>query len=218
MGRINLPSPLDDNKEANMLDIAIDKEGILVHERVLARRFRSIEHGRLDEIRAIVVHQTDAPTAQHTFNGYLAGGNGAHFLIDKNGRIYQTASLYARCYHVGRYIKSKCLTVDKRRCSGKRMAQIMAMSWSAQVKALDAHERGKIYPDRYPINSDSIGIELVGKSTSARTYESVTAPQNFSLSWLIGELHGLFKTSSDDVYRHPDVSYKNPGEAGSAKW
>lgn len=52
-------------------------------------------------MRAIAVHQTDSPTAQATFNAYRTGGNGAHFLIDKPGTVYQTASLQAVCFHVG---------------------------------------------------------------------------------------------------------------------
>ena len=198
--------------------IQIDKDGMLVDSKVIPRRFPAIEHGPLSEIRAIIVHQTDAPTAQHTFNAYNREGNGAHFLIDKNGIIYQTASVKARCYHVGRYIKSKCLAIDKATCNQKSMAQMLALSWTKQIKAIDAHERAKNYPARYPVNSDSIGIELVGQSTSEKTYEAVTAQQNSSLRWLVGELHERFGIASSEVYRHPDVSYKNPGEASSAQW
>lgn len=37
-------------------------------DRVKPRRFQTIEHGDLRGVSALVVHQTDAPTAQHTFN------------------------------------------------------------------------------------------------------------------------------------------------------
>lgn len=196
----------------------INKDGMLVDSRVIPRRLPAIEHGKLAGVRAIVVHQTDAPTAQQTFNAYLAGGNGAHFLIDKNGHVYQTASLNQRCYHVGRLIKSKCLAIDKKSCHSATMARMLAMSWSNQIKAIDAHERAKSYPHRYPVNSDSIGIELVGASTGNETYEALTPLQNSSLQWLIGELYNHFSLTSGDVYRHPDVSYKNPGEASTAVW
>lgn len=98
------------------------------------------------------------------------------------------------------------------------MVKILAMSWTKQINALDAHERAKKYPARYPVNSDSIGIELVGKHLDDKTYESVTVAQNTSLQWLAGELFRLFTLTANDVYRHPDVSYKNPGEAGTAQW
>lgn len=196
----------------------IDKSGMLIDKKVILQRFPSIEHGALVGVHAIVVHQTDAPTVQHTFNGYKAGGNGAHFLIDKNGLIYQTASMHKRCYHVGRLIKSKCLTINNNSCNSAAMAKIQAMSWTNQIKALDALERAKSYPSRYPINSDSIGIELVGKHIDNKTYEKITAQQNSSLQWLVSELYKHFSLTASDVYKHPEVSYKNPGEASTAVW
>lgn len=197
---------------------AIDKDGMLIDAKVKLKRYKSIEHGKLASVEAILVHQTDAPTAQHTFNGYNAGGNGAHFLISKNGDIYQTASLSMRCYHVGRLIKSKCLTLNKANCKNPTLTKILAMSWGAKIKALNTHERAKSYPDRYPVNSNSVGIELVGKHIDDKTYKKVTAKQNSSLQWLVDELYKHFSMDASDVYRHPTVSYKNPGEASSVKW
>lgn len=197
---------------------SIDKQGMLVDHRVILRRYAGMEQGPLSRVHAIVVHQTDAPTAQHTFNSYAAGGNGAHFLVDKSGQIYQTASINKRCFHVGRRIKSKCLAVSPSTCNSASMAKVLAMAWVQQIKAIDAHERAKSYPHRYPVNSDSIGIELVGKSVDPKRYESVTPLQNSALQWLIGELYNHFSLTSKDVYRHPEVSYKHPGEAQTATW
>jgi len=185
---------------------SIDKEGMLINSKVTIKRFQSIEHGTLKNIHAIVVHQTDAPTAQHTFNGYRAGGNGAHFLINKTGGIYQTASIAKRCYHVGRLIKSKYLEINKDNCQSPEMVKILAMIWRSRIKALNAHERAKSYPNRYPVNSDSIGVELVGKHIDDKTYETVTPLQLSSLQWLLDELYHHFNLSSDDVYKHPEVS------------
>lgn len=98
------------------------------------------------------------------------------------------------------------------------MAKILALSWTNQIKALDAHERAKAYPDRYPVNSDSVGIELVGAHIDDKNYEKITVQQNASLQWLINELYKHFSLTSGDVYRHPEVSYKNPGEASTAVW
>ncbi len=196
----------------------IDKDGVLTNAKVTPKRFTSIEHGNIDAVHAIVVHQTDAPTATHTFNGYKAGGNGAHFLIDKDGVIYQTASVKKRCYHVGKLIKSKCLSVNGKDCKDPSLVKAKLLGWRAQIKQIDAIERAKSYPERYPVNSDSVGIELVGSSIDDKTYEAVTAAQNVSLQWLIDELDTAFSLGEGDVYRHPDVSYKNPGEAAAAKW
>jgi len=63
-------------------------------ERIILKTFKNIEHGQMDAVNGIVVHQTDSTTANSTFNSYQTkGATGAHFLIDKDGTIYQTASL-----------------------------------------------------------------------------------------------------------------------------
>ncbi|MFK5914170.1 MAG: N-acetylmuramoyl-L-alanine amidase [Woeseiaceae bacterium] len=76
----------------------------------------------------------------------------------------------------------------------------------------------KNYPDRYPVNSDSIGIEIVVKFINDTKYEDLTAAQNVSLQWLISELYGHFNLDTTDVYRHPEVSYKMPSEGSTAVW
>ncbi|WP_460049479.1 N-acetylmuramoyl-L-alanine amidase [Sessilibacter sp. MAH2] len=77
----------------------------------------------------------------------------------------------------------------------------------------------KAYPDRYPLNSDSLGIEIVGNyDIKTKAYENVAPLQNQSLQWLIAELFMLFSITKADVYRHPEVSYKMPTEAGTATW
>ena len=196
----------------------INKNGMLVDKIVTLKRYTHIEHGALKAVHAIVVHQTDTTTAQQTFNSYAVGGNDAHFLIDKSGKIYQTASLQKRCYHVGRLIKSKCLTINKKNCNCKEMSKIMALRWAKRIIAIDKNERQKNYPDRYPVNSDSVGIEIVGKFINDTKYEDLTAAQNVSLQWLISELYGHFNLDTADVYRHPEVSYKMASEGSTAVW
>lgn len=197
---------------------SIDNEGMLISSRIELRRFPAIEQGDLRSVHALVVHQTDAPTAQHTFNTYRNKGNGAHFLIEKDGAIYQTASMKKRCYHVGRLLRSKCEAVDKSTCDAAEMKVIESLTWELQFRALDRYERTKNYPERYPMNADSLGIELVGKHLDKTHYEKVTALQNQSLQWLVAELYGHFNLTSKDVYTHPQISYKNVDEAGSAVW
>lgn len=194
----------------------ITPEGFFVDGRIIVRRYLNLEHGPISTVVAIVLHQTDSSTAQQTFNSYARSPHGAHFLIDKNGQVYQTASLLTRCQHVGRHIRSRCLEIDKPSCDSVAMARIQAMSWSNHVRALDAHERAKPYPQRFPMNGDSIGIEIVGRSIDDKKYEAVTSEQNNSLQWLTGALYSHFSISSKDVFKHPQVSYKNPGEAASA--
>lgn len=196
----------------------VDKDGMLVDARVQLKRFPQIEKGSLDALRAIVVHQTDSASEDAAFGAYLSGGNGAHFLIARDGRIFQTASMSKRCYHVGRLIKSRCLEVLKSSCKDAEIAKATALGWTSRINMIDRIERAKSYPDRYPVNSDSIGIELVGKHVDDKTYQDVTPEQNLSLQWLIDQIYKHYSLDKSDVFRHPEVSYKNPGEAAGASW
>jgi N-acetyl-anhydromuramyl-L-alanine amidase AmpD len=200
--------------------LTIDKNGMLIHPNVTMKRFPHIEHGDLDAVLAIVVHQTDTSTAEAAFNSYGSAGIGvgAHFLIAKDGTIYQTASLHKRCFHVGRLIQSRCLEIHKESCADADLAKAKLLHWRAQFKAIDKIEREKEYPERFPVNSDSIGIELVGKHVDKKSYECATFVQNESLKWLITEFYSMFGVTKDDVFRHPQVGRKNPGEAASAAW
>lgn len=197
---------------------SINADGMLVDPLVIARRFPSIEHGALKKVQAILIHQTDSPTVESAFHAYTQQATGAHFLIGKDGQIYQTASIHKLCYHVGRRIRSKCLSLNLAGCKTPAMMQALTRSGVAQYSAIDQIERQKAYPDRYPVNSDSVGIELVGRHIDDKTYEALTATQDASLQWLVGELFRHLKLSGQDVYKHPEVSYKNPGEAASARW
>lgn len=91
----------------------VDKNGLVDATRISVKRFRTIERGDMDQVNGIVVHQTCGSTAESAFNSYQsAGANGAHFLIDKEGKIYQTASLFKVTNHVGN-IRSRCYMEKK---------------------------------------------------------------------------------------------------------
>ena len=189
----------------------ISKHGHVDAERVKVRIFPAIERGSLDRVNGIIVHQTDGSTANSTFSSYKeAGANGAHFLIDKDGTVYQTASLRKITNHVGK-LKSRCL--HKKSCPPVEIEKVSRM----KSTSLSRHEIKKTWPDRYPWNTDSIGIEIVGASKSG-IYESVNAQQNNSLKWLVTELMETFRVSLSEVYRHPEVSYKLDTEASTAQW
>lgn len=195
-------------------------DGKLIDVQVEQRIQATIERGALNDIHAIVVHQTGGATAQSTFESYKGDANGAHFLIDKDGSIYQTARVTRQTYHVGK-IKSRCLETHLCTPEEKKDAKDILFapkkSYSTRTNELAQFEAKKDYPARYPTNADSIGIELVGGTTEGK-YESPPPAQNESLKWLIGELEAALKLGEQDVYRHPQVSYKETTEAGGAKW
>lgn len=208
------------------MNLDIDKDGMVRDARIKVKRFSHIEHGNLGKIDAIIVHQTDSSSAEGAFNSYKsdAKATGAHFLIDKDGTIYQTASLNQKCWHVAP-IKSRCREIHS--CSPKEQAfqkdlQKKFPQYGRFVRELAKHEWTKDYPDRYPGNDDAIGIEIVGRALKRNpkdtAYEPLTPDEQKSLKWLIQALIDTLHLQRTDVYRHPEVGYKTAGEAADAQW
>ena len=171
---------------------------------------------------AIVVHQTGGATAESALQSYIAGINGAHFLIDKDGTIYQTARIDQKCWHVGN-IRSRCQ--EMKSCTLDDLKTINALlfkkgaAYSARIKEVSRHESDKAYPERYPSNDDSLGIEIVGAyDAQKRVYDTVNKEQNSSLAWLIEVLEAELSLKSDDVYTHGQIGYKEPSEGSTAQW
>ncbi|HTD95766.1 MAG TPA: peptidoglycan recognition family protein [Edaphobacter sp.] len=199
--------------------------GIVCDSHVKQSIVKKLDHGPLTVIHAIVVHQTDSSTAQGTIAGYnnLPSGNGAHFLIDKDGKIYQTVPLNRKAQHVG-YIYAKCFQLHK--CVAKEKTTYEGLykkGYSSGTRAISTLELKKAYPSRYPMNFDSIGIEIVSKylgdeNNPTRAYEQPTPEQQASLHWLVTNLLESLNLQQTDVYRHPQVSNKTAGEARDAQW
>jgi len=196
----------------------INTSGHVMDPRIRLSICPTIERGPMPHVQGIIVHQTGSPTARSTLNGYGPRANGAHFLIDKDGTIYQTASLLKQTAHVGR-LRARCIA--RSICSRTEAQTLLRLGSSARNR----HEMTKHVPDRYPSNEDSIGIELVGqafplneKNADKQVYESVTSAQNASLKWLIGALAMQLGVPMTEVFRHPVVSQKNATEAATAAW
>jgi N-acetyl-anhydromuramyl-L-alanine amidase AmpD len=181
--------------------------GRIVDPKIILKIQALIEKGGMTVINGIVVHQTDTPDAASTFSSYANGKSGAHLLIDKDGTVYQTARLNQSTWHIGK-LQSRCVVELK--CPKPK-------TWNPS--GTNRAEMAKSWPQRYPSNRDSIGIEIVGLfDKKMNTYESVTSDQNASLGWLIKELQAALKLNTAEVFRHPQVSYKQPSEAATAKW
>lgn len=197
----------------------ISEQGIVDAESVRIAIHSEIERDRMNKINGIVVHQTDSPTAESTFNSYKQrGANGAHFLIEKDGTIYQTASLFKKTNHVG-LLKSRCVITKK--CTPAEFKAAFSLSNKNMYRSLSKLEHKKTWPNRYPSNEDSIGIELVGRAFGHKgkeVYETVTERQNSALEWLIEKLIDNLNVPMHEIYKHPDISYKNITEASTAKW
>ena len=205
------------DQRARNIGIIIDKDGYVVHPFVMVRRIAPLGRRPMDEINGIIVHQTGG----HSLQGALAsaaqrGGIGAHFYIDVDGTIIQAASLDRACGHVG-LLKSRRLA--EHRCQPDEAKRLMAM----KPAELSKSEYQREFPDRYPSNRDSIGIELVGgyqdiPGKPEPVYDPVTTRQQMSLKWLVQVICKYRGVSATEVYRHPAVSWKVPTETVSAQW
>jgi len=216
---------------------AINADGMVTHPRVRPMRFMQIERGPLKKIEGIIVHQTDTVDEKGVFGNYRhPNAHGAHFLIGKDGTIWQTASLLQRTSHVGN-LKPRCLFEMK--CSPAELKPLQQALKKPDGPASHRLEMMKSVPARYPSNLDSVGIEIVGKATlpanrpvpaglngrlrdlfigENAVYEPVTGAQQASLQWLIDFLRQSFHVPATEVHRHPDVSWKNRTEASTAQW
>lgn len=199
------------------MTLYVSKDGIVDAERVKVKIFPAIEREEMRLVNGIVVHQTGGPTADGAFSSYRqSGANGAHFLIDKDGTIYQTASLFKVTNHVG-LLRSRCIQTHK--CTD---AEFKAASAIRGVRPLSKFEHKKSFPTRFSSNADAVGIEIVGHPIKGEgenaIYETVNLHQNDSLQWLVKQLAETLGVSMSEVYRHPEVSYKVKTEAATAVW
>lgn len=196
------------------------EDGKLIDKKVKHQIYAPLEHGDIKRIRAIVLHRTDSSTGASTLKAYETGatrGNGAHFLIDKDGKIYQTARLTKVCWHVG-LLLPRC-QMDKT-CDPHELKTINALlherglKFSTRAKNIAAREARKPYPLRYPSNDDAFGVEVVGKFWPAQArFDAPTLSQLASVKWLVDTLvraYGLDLRS--DIYAHGAIARKEQVE------
>jgi len=123
------------------------------------------------------------------------------------------------------YLQSRCLLTKKCAPTEFKTMDVLERSLGHTLK-VHQREKQKVFPDRFPDNTDSIGIEIVGESVEKDetkgkkepVYEPVNKLQNASLKWLVKELSETLNVSMNEIYRHPEVARKNKTEASSAKW
>ncbi|WP_005035645.1 peptidoglycan recognition protein family protein [Holophaga foetida] len=193
------------------------KDGYLVHTNILIRPIAALGRRKMSTIHGIVVHQTGGTTLAGALNSAAQKqGVGAHFYIDKDGTIVQVASLDFTCGHVG-LLKPRCMV--EHRCKPDQARMLSKM----KPRDISKLEYQKDYPERFPGNADSVGIELVGyyhavKGKKEPEYDSITSEQQVALKWIVNVICSHKGVRASEIYRHPDVSWKNPSEAASAKW
>ncbi len=172
--------------------------------------FPKLDRGKLahNDVHAVVLHRTDSSTAKSTLNHYADPKTqfAAHYLIDKDGTIFQTMPADRKVNHVGP-IKSRAQEENTLTAQERKLVKGLTNG------ALSQYENTKAYPDRYPTSRDSIGIEVVGKSDAkTQQYGPATPAQLKSLDRLVDGLQTRFGLADDDVYAHANIAYKQPTE------
>lgn len=196
--------------------LVIDAHGWVANPKIKQEPRATIEHGPLSSIRAVILHRTAAPTAKSTLEAWKSKQEGAHFLISENGVIYQCASLKQKCWHAGK-LYARC--TKEKSCSKEEADTLDALlrkpkaSWGERFRLVTNHELEKKYPERYPHNHDSLGIEVVGAiAKSGGEYPSVSDIVLNSLTWLLDELSTSYSLTLNDIYAHGDIAHKEPSE------
>jgi N-acetyl-anhydromuramyl-L-alanine amidase AmpD len=188
--------------------------GVTVEE----QRIPQLEtNGNLATVKGVILHRTATTDILNAaFNGAKSSGKGTHFYVDKDGKIYQAASLDKATVHVGK-IKSKCIE-ESTTCTAVELQDAQAAR-AKGVLAEHNFEAKKAYPKRYPTNGDAVGIEVLATVTcnnwplcTQSTVGEATAAQKASVKKLVEALQTEYGLTNADVYHHDKVSRKTVGE------
>lgn len=189
-----------------VLAMYLGQNGYVQNADFVIQPIPELEKGAIVGPRAIVMHRTASSGVAGPLQSYQRTGIGTQFTIDRDGTIYQTASLFKGTSHIGK-IRSRC-EID-RTCGSDELRKIKGMGITAKYN----HEKSKPYPQRYPLNEDSVGIEVVARNNGGDDqWEEATTGQKQSIRVLIGFLKNEYHLSDDDVYAHDEISYKTLGE------
>lgn len=199
-------------------ETTIGQDGFLTDPEITRTAVARIEHGAMPQVNAIVLHRTASSTAAGTLDTWRTreAGTGAHFLIDTDGTIHQTVSVDRQAWHVGAIrsrgeVEGTITPGDQREIDAARGT---TAEWrGTAVRAVSRVESTRPYPERYPTNGDSVGIEVVGRYDAAtKTWDPPTTRQTASIRKLVGTLQDNFGLTDHDVYQHDHISRKTPGE------
>lgn len=198
--------------------ITIDDAGYLTDPGIVQTPITRISHAPMLQVNGVVLHRTESSTAASTLSTWRTreAGTGAHFLIDRDGTTHQTVSIKRQAWHVGAIrsrgeVEGTITNEDQRELDAARKGQV---EWRGPaVRAVSRLESTRPYPERYPTNADSIGIEVVGRYRPAtQDWDPPSPEQSAALRRLMGSLQRNFGLTDEDVYEHDAISRKTPGE------
>jgi len=96
-------------------------------------------------------------------------------------------------------------------CSAGEAKLIKGRGWNP-TKVYN-HEKVKAYPEKYPTNEDSVGIEVVAMyDESTKTWDAPIPEQTESIKVLVRILKKAYSLDDADVYAHDTISRNTEGE------
>ncbi len=206
--------PANQTLAAHAQQRTVGADGYLTDPNITRTSIPALERNPLPDVNGIVMHRTTGSTAQGTINHWRDQDrpNGTHFLIDRDGTIHQTASLNSNTAHVGN-IRSRAEVEGTLTPEGRQELAATRRLPTNDYADVSRLESARPYPDRYPTNRDSIGIEVVATyNERSRTWQEPTEAQRASIQRLVGSLQQNYGLNDRDVYEHDRISYKTQGE------
>lgn len=90
----------------------VDKDGFFDHSKITKKRISALEkYSWKQSVQYIILHRTVTPGTTRVFNSFKSG-IGTHFLVAKDGTIYQTATLNKTTSHIRNGYNSSTVGIE----------------------------------------------------------------------------------------------------------
>jgi len=92
----------DGNGKGNTAGKKLNKDdnGMVTDSRVTKNRIKKLEKEPMSRVNSIILHRTVSSSANSTLSSFSSRGIGTHFLVGKDGKIFNTASLNNATHHI----------------------------------------------------------------------------------------------------------------------
>lgn len=99
-------------KYCECCNIQTDKEGFFISDKITKNRIIALEnYNWKKKVQYIILHRTVTPTALSALNSFKKGV-GTHFLVGKDGKAYQTATLNKTTSHIKNGYNSSTIGIE----------------------------------------------------------------------------------------------------------
>lgn len=158
------------------------------HPLITQNKIGNLERGSSSFIKAgVVLHRTVSSTGSSALNNFKTGV-GTHFLVDRDGTIYQTASLNKKTSHLR---ESQLLNSD--------LSNANTIGIEVVGMPLDINGKPTL------------------TSSEVASWEDITPGQASSVGFLVNSLIKTFKLNNNQIFNHEDIQPKTEGEGGTVR-